>query len=264
MDTDKSGGPAAALCVTPASVSWSLSVKTEQILTANFLRSRQVMFTSWRWDVKHGNLSHHDRQSPGKLKSPSCRELTQAVDIQHVGDAAVTHVHFRLVLLPALLHQLFQRLGHDLYQTTTTKHVGDGREGAGTERSEPQMALSASPRPWRVGVSGQGRGAPRRMGRGGERGWSGTPPAARRHANPSAMPRTLTTEGGTYQAGRGNDRLSQSARLRGRRTAPGLRETRTRTRNTPCPGAPRRRTQEHAQLHSRRAPGPSQIRRTVY
>lgn len=69
------------------------------------------------------------------------RELTQAVDIQHTGDAPVTHVHFRLVLLPALLHQLLQRLRHVLQQRTT-KHVGDSKSvksggGRGREGQRP-------------------------------------------------------------------------------------------------------------------------------
>lgn len=85
------------------------------------------------------------------------------------------------------------------------------------------MAPSGSPRPWKVGVSGQGPGAPRRMGLGVEREWSGTTPAARRHANSSAMTRTLTAESGTYQAGRGNDGVPQGARLRGGKTAARLR-----------------------------------------
>ena len=168
------------------------------------LSPRQVPFTSTRWGGNYQNVSNCHQQLLVKLiNPPSPRgrpsgELTQAVDVQHVRDAPVTHVHFRLVLLPALFHQLFQRLGHDLYQTTT-KHVGDGQKGAGREMREPPADTPVFPRCWEVGSGGKGLGT--RMG-GGERGtekWEGssTIPAAEREANTTATTHTLTAEGCT-------------------------------------------------------------------
>lgn len=40
------------------------------------------------------------------------RQSEQSRDVQHVGDPSVAHLHLRKVLLPALLHDLLQRLGH--------------------------------------------------------------------------------------------------------------------------------------------------------
>ena len=99
-----------------------------------------------------------------------------------------------LVLLPALLHQLFQRLGHDLYQTTTTKHVGDGQEGTEREMREPPAGtLQFSP--------GLGKWAPAGRVRGQGGGWGGrdreweassTIPAAETEANTRATPHTYS------------------------------------------------------------------------
>lgn len=114
-----------------------------------------MLYTSRGWDVNHYNVSHCDQQLLNfSSEAKVLWRLTQAVDVQHVGDAPVTHVHFRLVLLSALLHQLFQRLGHDLDQTTTTKHVGDVQEGAGRDKRvllAGTLQGSPSPDKWTTG-----------------------------------------------------------------------------------------------------------------
>lgn len=161
-------------------------------------------FTSTRWGGNHQNVSNCHQQLLVKLiNPPSPRgrpsgELTQAVDVQHVRDASVTHVHFRLVLLPALFHQLFQRLGHDLYQTIT-KHVGDGQKGARREMSEPPAdTLQFSPGAGKWAAAGrvweQGWG----LGSEGQRSGEGPAPfPTRREANTTATTHTLTAEGCT-------------------------------------------------------------------
>lgn len=57
---------------------------------------------------------------------------TQAGHVQHAGDAAVAHVHLGLVLLPALLHDLLQGLGHGLGRAemdTVSRAAGETRRG---------------------------------------------------------------------------------------------------------------------------------------
>lgn len=193
-------------------------------------------------------------------------ELTQAVDIQHVGDAPVTHVHFRLVLLPALLHQLFQRLGHVLYQTTTTKHVGDGPGCAGIERGDaPRWQCPVFPQPWRVGIGGQGPEA----GKGGGTAGRGRGVGGARHHSGGAQrgePKcdaTHTHRGGQRLTGWAREALVCAGNTSVAGGALGQCKTRTGTRNTPYPGVRRRRTPCGSRLHALPAPDPSQIRRTV-
>lgn len=90
---------------------------------------------------------------PGQIrKFPRCARPppvpTEAGHVQHAGDAAVAHVHLGLVLLPALLHDLLQRLGHGLggAETDTVSGAagethrrlqpGQRRDGPGPEGSE--------------------------------------------------------------------------------------------------------------------------------
>lgn len=139
-----------------------------------------------QWPAVAWKTSRPSQPLQGEGRAPA---LTQAVHVQHVGDAAVTHVHFRLVLLPTLLYQLFQRLGHDLYQTTTTEHVGGGRRAreqngensAGRSRLPPGPGKWASTGEVRMQAGGWG-GA----GKEGERAQHPSHPAEARKAKCSA------------------------------------------------------------------------------
>lgn len=86
---------------------------------------------------------------------------TQAGHVQHAGDAAVAHVHLGLVLLPALLHDLLQGLGHGLggAETDTVSRAagetrrgdthlpqpGQRRDGPGPERPRAENPPSPAP-----------------------------------------------------------------------------------------------------------------------
>ena len=197
-------------------------------------------FTSTRWGGNHQNVSNCHQQLLVKLiNPPSPRgrpsgELTQAVDVQHVRDASVTHVHFRLVLLPALFHQLFQRLGHDLYQTIT-KQWATARRVQGEKWASPQLTLSSFPQ-----VLGRGQ---RREGSGNKDGGWGARDrevgrvqhhSRRGEKQTQLQPHTHSLR----RAALNRQKLQTSAA----RDALGRCKTSTQTRNTPCPGTPRRRT----------------------
>lgn len=109
------------------------------------------------------------------------RQLTQAADIQHAGHAPVTHVHFRLVLLPALLHQLFQRLGHVLHQTTTDTWAVAERTGGRRVKSPRGGRAPALP-----GLHGGRLQGQREAGSGRSRPGTRTPGAAA-PARPAAL-----------------------------------------------------------------------------
>lgn len=51
----------------------------------------------------------------------TCAALTQSWNVQHVGNAPVTHLHIRQVLLATLLHNLLQRLGHVVVYSAVKK-----------------------------------------------------------------------------------------------------------------------------------------------
>lgn len=220
----------------------------EQICKLSELSPRQVPFTSTSWGGNHLNVSHCHQQLLVRLINPPSprgrpsRELTQAVDVQHVRDTPVTHVHFRLVLLPALFHQLFQRLGHDLYQTT--KHVGDGQKRAGREMREPlagTLQFSPGLGKWaaagRVWERGWGWGArDREVGR--VQHYSRRGQRSKHNCN-----HTHTHCGGQHLTDR-NYRLLQGSLRWPARDALSRWKTSTQTRNTPCPGTPRRRTSD--------------------